>query len=163
MEGKQVRNLASGRPIHLVGSSQLARVEGLEVLRLDGKTSGLIRGDLSHADMPVETFSVEAWVRVDEPLSWGGIIGAIQDNGSYEKGWLLGFQDQRFSFALNGQGGPDRFNTWQQIKILISKGGITSQQVTMASGCGSMSMGSQWRNPLSSLGRFNTLPVLFMK
>ena len=108
MDGKQVRNLASGRPIHLVGSSQLARLEGLEVLRLDGKTSGLIRGDLSHADMPVETFSVEAWVRVDEPLSWGGIIGAIQDNGSYEKGWLLGFQDQRFSFALNGQGGPDR-------------------------------------------------------
>ena len=44
-------------------------------------------------------------MRVDEPLSWGGIIGAIQDNGSYEKGWLLGFQDQRFSFALNGRGG----------------------------------------------------------
>ena len=47
MEGKQVRNLASGRPIHLVGSSQLARVEGWEeVLQLDGKTSGLIRRPL---------------------------------------------------------------------------------------------------------------------
>jgi hypothetical protein len=55
------------------------------------------------SEIPKKQFSVEAWVRIDEPLSWGGIVGAIQDNGSYEKGWLLGFVDQKFSFALNGQ------------------------------------------------------------
>ena len=49
-------------------------------------------------------------MRVDAPHAWGGIIGAIQDNGSYEKGWLLGFVNNRFSFALNGKGGDDRLN-----------------------------------------------------
>jgi outer membrane protein assembly factor BamB len=34
----------------------------------------------------------------------------MQDNGSYEKGWLLGFANSRFSFALNGKGGDDRLN-----------------------------------------------------
>ena len=31
----------------------------------------------------------------------------MQDNGTYEKGWLLGFTNKRFSFALNGKGGDD--------------------------------------------------------
>src|SRR5690606_1291728 len=50
------------------------------------------------------SITVAAWVRIDKPLPWGGIVGALQDNGDYEKGWLLGYRDQQFFFALNSQG-----------------------------------------------------------
>ena len=65
---------------------------------------------ISISELPEKKFSVETWVKVDEPHSWGGIIGAMQDNGTYEKGWLLGFANSRFSFALNGKGGDDSLN-----------------------------------------------------
>ena len=43
-------------------------------------------------------------VRIDKPAQWGGIIGALQDNGTYEKGWLLGYQNKNFCFAINSEG-----------------------------------------------------------
>ena len=109
-EGKIVRNLTGGHPATLIGTAKLKRVENRQVLELDGSTSALITSDLSISELPTKKFSVEAWVRVDTPHAWGGIIGAMQDNGSYEKGWLLGFANSRFSFALNGKGGDDRLN-----------------------------------------------------
>ena len=108
LTGKEVANQAGDRSIRLVGKGGIEQIGDLETLILDGSTSGLIQGDMQHPDLPKEQFSVEAWVRVDEPLAWGGIIGAIQDNGAYEKGWLLGFRDQRFSFALNAERGADQ-------------------------------------------------------
>ena len=30
--------------------------------------------------------------------------GAIQDNGDYERGWLLGYVNRKFSFALASKG-----------------------------------------------------------
>ena len=109
-EGKIVRNLTGGHPATLIGTAKLKRVEDRQVLELDGSTSALITSNLSISELPEKKFSVEAWVRVDAPHAWGGIIGAMQDNGSYEKGWLLGFANSRFSFALNGKGGDDRLN-----------------------------------------------------
>ena len=109
-EGKIVRNLAEGHSATLIGTAKFERVEDRQVLVLDGSTSALITSNLSISDLPEKKFSVEAWVRIDAPHSWGGIIGAIQDNGSYEKGWLLGFTNSRFNFALNGKGGDDRLN-----------------------------------------------------
>ena len=43
---------------------------------------------------------VESWVRLDSSTRWGGICGYIQDNGSFERGWLLGYNDSSFSIAL---------------------------------------------------------------
>jgi outer membrane protein assembly factor BamB len=109
-QGVTMRNLAGGNTAKLTGAATLERVADRQVLLLDGSTSAVVKGDLSIPELPVEAFTAEAWVRVDEAHAWGGIIGVIQDNGAYEKGWLLGFVDQRFSFALNGQGGDDRLN-----------------------------------------------------
>jgi hypothetical protein len=44
--------------------------------------------------------TVSGWVKVDAADTWGGFIGCLQDNGSYEKGWVLGTREQKFSFAL---------------------------------------------------------------
>lgn len=40
--------------------------------------------------LPTREFTVSAWVNLAETLEYGGIIGAVQDNGPAEKGWLLG-------------------------------------------------------------------------
>lgn len=57
--------------------------------------------------LPSQNITVAAWVSVDETKDWGGIVGRIQDNGDFEKGWLLGYRKDRFSFALSSQGADD--------------------------------------------------------
>ncbi len=83
------------------GTVELITDEGPPALVFDGKRSCVRLGDrFSEAPLPERAFTIEAWVRVDKPLDWGGIIGAFQDNGSYERGWVLGFRGQKFSIAL---------------------------------------------------------------
>ena len=50
--------------------------------------------------MPV-TLSLEAVVTVERGTpEWSGIVGAIQDNGKFERGCLLGVHNGRFFFAI---------------------------------------------------------------
>ena len=56
--------------------------------------------DISKAGLPKKALSVTAWLRVDKPLEWGGILGAIQDNGSFERGWILGYGKESFYFGV---------------------------------------------------------------
>jgi acid phosphatase type 7 len=57
--------------------------------------------------LPVESFSVESWVCVRATHPDGAIVGAFQDNGSFEKGWLLGLNRTHFNFAVSTLGGDD--------------------------------------------------------
>ncbi len=57
--------------------------------------------------LPTEALTVSAVCSVDVPQQWGGIIGAIQDNGDAEKGWVLGYDDTHFYFALATSGADD--------------------------------------------------------
>ncbi|MCA9188753.1 MAG: PQQ-binding-like beta-propeller repeat protein, partial [Planctomycetales bacterium] len=68
----------------------------------------LITDDHRQADqrLPQTEFTAEAWVRVDTELEWGGFIGAVQDDGNLERGWLLGFRGLRPSLAVGAQDGP---------------------------------------------------------
>lgn len=54
--------------------------------------------------LPSESLTAEAWVRIDKTAEWGGLIGAIQDNGNYERGWLVGYRQSRFFFAVATSG-----------------------------------------------------------
>ncbi len=74
-------------------------------LRGDSKSGQRIAvtDDLSQIVLPKQDITIEAWVKIDELLDWGGIVGVLQDNGSYEKGWLLGYRGSQFSFALAGE------------------------------------------------------------
>ena len=51
--------------------------------------------------IPDNSFTVEALVRIDKPNAWGGIIGYSQDNGNYEKGWILGFTGSSYSIKAS--------------------------------------------------------------
>lgn len=55
-------------------------------------------------NLPLETFAIEARVRIDQAQKWGSIMSYSQDNGSYERGWLLGYNGSRFSFRLSTGG-----------------------------------------------------------
>ena len=106
---RRVQNLAGALNGMISGNVQLREVGGVEALELDGTTNSiLITDDHNRAKLPTQVISVEAWVRIDRPTRWGGIIGAVQDNGSYERGWVLGYEDSKFSFAVAGQDGPDK-------------------------------------------------------
>ena len=72
-------------------------------LVLDGRDNWVvISDDLGKAALPVRAMTCESWVRIDAPKKWGAIATAMQDNGSYERGWLLGNRDAKFCFAISG-------------------------------------------------------------
>ena len=57
--------------------------------------------------MPSSRLSVSAWVAIERLQRWGGIISCLQDDGSVEKGFVLGFEGEHFSFALSTTGADD--------------------------------------------------------
>jgi outer membrane protein assembly factor BamB len=101
----QVRDQSHDLHGRLVGAGATERVGNLEAMRFGGSTLVELATDPRNANLPRRAFSVEAWVRVDEPLAWGGIVGCVRDNGSDEQGWLLGFRDDKFCFGLSTEQG----------------------------------------------------------
>ena len=65
----------------------------------DGNNSVHIPIDV--AKLPKEALSVEAWVNLYQGHKWGSVVGYYQDNGNYEKGWLLGYDQANFVFSLS--------------------------------------------------------------
>lgn len=61
-------------------------------------------GSNAKNNLPTKNITVATWVKVDAADGWGGFVGFVQDNGFYEKGWILGTRGRRFSFALAGTG-----------------------------------------------------------
>ncbi len=57
--------------------------------------------------MPRKAVTLSAWVSISTPREWGGIIGALQDNGDNEKGWILGYNASTFYFGLSTAGADD--------------------------------------------------------
>lgn len=57
--------------------------------------------------MPRKAVTLSAWVSISTPREWGGVIGALQDNGDNEKGWILGYDASTFYFGLSTSGTDD--------------------------------------------------------
>ncbi len=95
----------------VVGAHAMLTDNDAEALFLKGGECGVVLAE-NFVDakrfLPQESLTVSAWVSVDKPLPWGGLLGVIQDNGDSEFGWLLGYNESRFSFALRGKQGPGK-------------------------------------------------------
>lgn len=101
--GASVRDRAGNGDIKVEGGVQIAQAGTRQAMEFDDQNrTALIASNYRLAKVPKREITVEAWVRVDQPMTWGGFIGAIQDNGDFERGWILGFRENRFSFALAG-------------------------------------------------------------
>ncbi|MEX2216101.1 MAG: PQQ-binding-like beta-propeller repeat protein [Phycisphaeraceae bacterium] len=59
-----------------------------------------VTDDITTLKLPEQDITLEAWVMVDKATEWGGLISLLQDNGDYEKGWVLGYNGDRFCIAL---------------------------------------------------------------
>jgi len=96
--GVKAVNGPAGR---ILGGAQLAKEKGIGSLVLGGRTASvLISAKSSSAGLPEKLITAEAWVSIYRPLQWGGIVGAMRDNGSDETGWVLGFVGNKFTFAI---------------------------------------------------------------
>ncbi|MBT6156718.1 MAG: PQQ-binding-like beta-propeller repeat protein [Planctomycetaceae bacterium] len=107
------QNLADGKTFKAVAGGKNATTNGPvrfsktipHALLLDGDSKArrhiAVATDLKQLKLPQRAISVEAWVLVDKPAEWGGICGIIQDNGDYERGWLLGHRNSQFCFAVS--------------------------------------------------------------
>ncbi len=103
-----IEDLAGASPAQLSSTSRVVTGGGGSALLLARPGDrALIHHSVARAELPEEAFTVEAWVSVDRAQTWGGIIGVIQDNGGFEKGWLLGYRGDRFCLALASEGADD--------------------------------------------------------
>ncbi len=93
-------------PANLTGPVAFAK-EAPHALILPGLAKERHQLEISDAvaklNLPTKAITAEAWVRVDRPQQWGAFIGAFQDNGPYEKGWVLGFENNQFFFAVSAK------------------------------------------------------------
>ncbi len=99
-----------GPPLSLRGDLSVNSGTYGTVLIGEGMTGrGIASQDIATTrdGLPTEAFCVAAWVAIDSPSEWGGIVGVLQDNGGFEKGWLLGSRGDRFAFALSTVGADD--------------------------------------------------------
>lgn len=104
VSGAAVKARAGGVTAKTVGQVELRIHATPQHLQLEGKNGYVLVADnLADARLPQNRITAEAWVTVDRPSRWGGIVGALQDNGEFEHGWLLGFQNSQFSFAMAGK------------------------------------------------------------
>jgi len=100
----------SGRfPGKMSGAPLLKQLDTFSYHEFHGTDSFIINEHATGAEtgMPREKFTLTSWVRIDEGNTNGGIIGCIQDNGNFEKGWLLGFDNDKFCFSLSSNGADD--------------------------------------------------------
>lgn len=73
-----------------------------------GTVCTLLNGPLtSEAWLPKESITVSAWVALEQREDWGGIVGVLQDNGDAEQGWILGYNQEVFTFGLASAGADD--------------------------------------------------------
>lgn len=66
--------------------------------------------------LPEREFTISAWVSVDQPQQWGGILSALEDNGGFEKGLVLGYDNERFYVGLATAGGSDADGTIEYLR-----------------------------------------------
>ncbi len=105
VSGDVLRAQLGNLPGRLVNSPQLGR----EPDCLDFAGTGYVelapKGTLVH--LPARDITVEAWVSLRNTPQWGGYVGYFQDNGTFEKGWILGNNGDRFCFAVSSVGADD--------------------------------------------------------
>ena len=88
---------------HMPNSANVGIVQDTP-LDYESRNSYLIVPDFEAAMAPSDAITVAAWVTLDSPTEyyWGGIVSFLQDNGSYERGFVLGYtSDGTFTWAVS--------------------------------------------------------------
>lgn len=112
---------SNGLGLLLPKKSRFVQVGSEHALVLDEGINTTVASDYKQVDLPSNEISFFATVRIDRSQAWGGLLSVMQDNGSYEKGWILGFRGDKLGCAINGESGPDQL-TWVTSPEAIQEG-----------------------------------------
>jgi len=97
-----------------------------DCLVLDGVQNVVQMGaPMDTSQLPQTNITAESWMALRTTTRWGGIIGCIQDNGSFERGWVLGYTNWNFCWAVSTKG---------TLTISRAHGHIPAQQVVSCRG-----------------------------
>jgi predicted phosphodiesterase len=105
--GNKVADRAGGLSATLVGSPQILTTAPTARLELANPIDGVVIQEHvgpGASFLPREALSVVAWVRIDQPTEWGGVLGCFQDNHPAGFGFVLGYNKTSFQFGLASQG-----------------------------------------------------------
>jgi hypothetical protein len=81
-----------------------------EGLYFDGRSTRVVLAENFRSGtqkLPKRHLTISAWVSINSPKPWGGILGVLQDNGDAETGWILGYGEKTFTFGLASVGAND--------------------------------------------------------
>ena len=109
VKGKTVADIWGNQDAEIIGDLQIVPGKFGEAVQLGGGAGARVQmtDDIKKAELPTEEMTVELWAWDEQFIEWGGYIVAVQDNGAFEKGWLLGTRWKAFSFALSSEDADD--------------------------------------------------------
>ncbi len=99
-----------GPDLRIDPATSLQRIDRFGVMLMDGErtpASVLANPQQLAKLLPREAFTISAWVSVDTPRRWGGILSYFQDNADAETGWVLGYDKSQFTIGLSTVGSDD--------------------------------------------------------
>jgi len=104
-QGTGLKAVTGGPTIPLRGPMRFISDPAPGHLELSGTEPALvIAADPGKATLPKSDFTVELWVRVDEPAPAGAIVSVLSANGDAPRGWQVGYRERQFTFALAPDG-----------------------------------------------------------
>lgn len=110
IEGGKWPDLTHHLEAAVQGAPVLTNIGPVLGLKFDGFNDWLLAAPdrkSAEAVLPTNHMTLTAWVLLDETAADGGIVDFVQDNGAYEKGWVLGYSRQNFTFGLAGSNAKD--------------------------------------------------------
>ena len=109
VKGNTVQDIWGDQDAEMIGKIEIVQGKFGEAVQLGGGAGARVQmtDDIKKAKLPTEEMTVELWAWDEQFIEWGGYIVAVQDNGAFEKGWLLGTRWKAFSFALSSDGADD--------------------------------------------------------
>ena len=109
VKGKTVADIWGNQDAEIIGDLQIVPGKFGEAVQLGGGAGARVQmtDDIKKAELPTEEMTVELWAWDEQFIEWGGYVVAVQDNGAFEKGWLLGTRWKAFSFALSSEDADD--------------------------------------------------------
>ncbi len=109
VKGNTVMDIWGNQDAEMIGKLEIVPGKFGEAVQLGGGAGARVRitDDIKKAELPSKEMTVELWAWDEQFIEWGGYIVAVQDNGAFEKGWLLGTRWKAFSFALSSEDADD--------------------------------------------------------
>ena len=109
VKGKTVEDIWGNQDAEIIGDLQIVAGKFGEAVQLGGGAGARVQitDDIKKAELPTEEMTIELWAWDEQFIEWGGYVVAVQDNGAFEKGWLLGTRWKAFSFALSSEDADD--------------------------------------------------------